>query len=59
MELVLFLEVQQGSQTSLRVVRGNLGVPFELLQGIRPYLKLRGNSESFFLVAGDLRVLWT
>ena len=56
---MLFLEVQQGSQTSLRVVRGNLGVPFELLQGIRPYLKLRGNSESFFLVAGDLRVLWS
>ena len=30
---MLFLEVQQGSQTSLRVVRGKVGVPFESLQG--------------------------
>lgn len=41
-----FLEVQQGSQTSLRVVRGtwaSIGVAAEE----STYLKLRGNSVSF------------
>ena len=39
---MLFLEVQQGSQTSLRVVRGKVGVPFESLQGNQALSQVEG-----------------
>ena len=39
---MIFLEVQQGSQTSLRVVRGNVGVPFESLQGNQALSQVEG-----------------
>ena len=50
-ELGLFLEVQQGSQTSLRVVRGYLRLHASWSRGIRPHLELRG-TLSFRLAAG-------
>ena len=46
-ELGLFLEVQQGSQTSLHVVRGSSGFHLSQCRGIRPCPMLRGNSVSF------------
>ena len=45
--LGLFLEVQQGIQTSILVVRGYLGFISSQFMGIRPYLELKGNSVSF------------
>ena len=52
-ELGLFPEVQQGSETFLHVVRGNLGFHWSRCKGTWPYLELRGNSVSFRLVAGN------
>ena len=37
-ELRIFLELPQGSQTSLRVVRGNSGFHSSHCRGVRPYL---------------------
>jgi len=41
---MLFLEVQQGSQTSFLVVRGNSGFHWSRCKGIWPYLELRESS---------------
>ena len=46
-ELGLFLEVQQESQTSVRVVKGKSGFHSSQYRGNRPYLELRGNLVSF------------
>ena len=48
---MLFLEVQQGSQTSLQVVRGDSEFHWSWDRGIWPYLELSGNSLSFQLAA--------
>ena len=44
-ELVLFLEVQQGSQTSIRVVRGYSGFHSSRCRGTGPHLKMRGQTQ--------------
>ena len=46
-ELGLFLEVQQGSQTSLSVVTGSSEFHSSRCHGISPYVELRGNTMSF------------
>ena len=51
-KLVLFLEVQQGNQKSLHVVRGSSGFHLSQCRGIRPYLQVRGNKVSFLLATG-------
>ena len=51
-ELWLFLEVLQGSQTSLSVVSGNLEFHSSRFNGTSPYVKLRGNMMSFRLTEG-------
>ena len=53
---MLFVEVQHGSQSSFCVVRGNSGFHSSRCRGIRPYLKLRGNSVFFQIEAGTLTV---
>ena len=45
----LFLEVQQGSQTSLHVVRGNSRFHSSHCRGIRPYLEMRDTRHRFNL----------
>ena len=57
--LVLFLELQRGSQNSLRVVRGSSGFHSSWCRGIMPFLELRGNSGSFRLATGTPRFLST
>ena len=56
-EFVIFLEVQEGSQTSLCVVRGYSVFHSRRCTEIRPYLELRLNSVSFQLVMGMLGFL--
>ena len=51
-KLGLFLEVQQGRQTSLCVVRGYLGFHSSRFRAVRPYLELRGNLVSLKIVSG-------
>ena len=51
-ELGLFVEVQQGSQTSLNVATGNSEFHSNHCHGISPYVELRGNTMSFQLRAG-------
>ena len=46
-ELGLFLEVQQESQTSVRVVKENSEFHSSQCRGNRPYLELRGNLVCF------------
>ena len=46
-ELVLSLELQQGSQTSISVVTGNSGFHSSSWHGISPYVELRGSTMSF------------
>ena len=53
-EHVLFLEVQEGSQTSFHVVTGYSGFHSSLCRGIRPSLELKGNLMSFCLAAGSV-----
>ena len=48
-ELGLFLEVQQGCQTSLHVLRGYSGFHLSQCSGISSYFELKGNSVSFQL----------
>ena len=48
----LLQEDQQGSQASHHVVRGSSVFHWSRCRGIRTYLKLSGNSVSFFPVAG-------
>ena len=48
-ELGLFLEVQQGSQTSLHVVRGSLMFHSRWCRRMRPFLELRGTRYHFDL----------
>ena len=48
-----FLELQQGSQTSRCVMRGNSGFHSSHCRRIRPYIGSRGNSLSFPLAAGN------
>ena len=50
---MLFLEVQQRIQTSLRVVTGNSEVRSSCCHGIRPNVELRGNTMSFQLTVGN------
>ena len=56
-EFVIFLEVQEGSQTSLCVVKGYSVFHSRQCTGIRSYLELRGNSVSFQLTAGTVGFL--
>ena len=51
-ELRLFLEVQQGSQTSRSFVTGNSEFHSSLCHVISPYVELRGNMMSFRVTAG-------
>ena len=50
-ELGLFLDVQQGNQTSVSVATGNSGFNSSHCHGISPYVELRGNRMSFLLTA--------
>ena len=52
-ELGLFLDVQQGNQTSVSVVTGNSGFHSSHCHGITPYVELKGNRMSFLLTAGN------
>ena len=56
-ELSLFIEVQQGIQTSVRIVRGYLGFHVSRCRGIKPYLELRQNLVSFRPAAGTKGLL--
>ena len=51
-QLGLFLEVQQGSQTSLSAATGNSEFHSTYCHGINSYVELRGNMMSFRLKAG-------
>ena len=51
-ELGLFLEVQQGSQTSLSVATGNSEFHSNRCHGISPYVELRGTQCPFNLEQG-------
>ena len=51
-ELGIFLKLQQKSQTSLHLVKGNSGFHSSHCRRISTYLELRGNSVSFQLVMG-------
>ena len=50
---MFFLDVQEGSQTSLHVVKEYSVFHSRQCTGIRPYLEFRGNSVSFQLMAGN------
>ena len=52
-EFGLSQDDRQGGQASHPVVRGYLVFHWNQCKGIRTYLELRGNSESFFLAAGS------
>ena len=51
------VELQQGSQTSLCVVRGYSGFHLSLFRAMRLFLRLRGKSVSFRLAAGTAQFL--
>ena len=57
-EFVLFQEDRQGQQASHPVVRVYSVFCRSRCRGIRTYLELRGNSESFFLAAGSVGFHW-
>ena len=48
-ELELFLEGQQGSQTSIRVAQANSAIHSSHCRGIRPYLELRLESVCVYI----------
>ena len=54
----LFLEMQQGSQTSHRVFRVYSWFHASWCRGIRPYFELNGNSGSFLSAMGTAYFLW-